>query len=77
MNVSSREQINTILAEKKVVRVPFCTIDLDGKKCAEDIKENFSAEVRGKELNKDDSPEGTCISCAKKATTYVVIGKDY
>ena len=77
VNVSSREQINTILAEKKVVRVPFCTIDLDGKKCAEDIKENFSAEVRGKELNKDDSPEGTCISCAKKATTYVVIGKDY
>jgi prolyl-tRNA synthetase len=62
------------------VRVPFCSIELDGDKCAEKIKEEFAgAEVRGVRVDVREKPSktGTCVVCGRQAKELVYVGKSY
>ena len=69
--------------EKKIkqggfVRIPFCTNEMDGKKCAEELKEKVSGNIRGTIFNSKEFPENeTCIVCGKTAKVYVYIGRQY
>lgn len=61
------------------VKVNFCSIDTDGKHCAEKIKEELQAEVRGVRINKKEKTKSgdKCIICGKKANHVVYIAKQY
>ena len=62
---------------KGMVKVPFCSIDMDGKACYEEIKEKLKAEVRGEELG-GEKPEGKrCIVCGREAKHFVWVAKQY
>jgi prolyl-tRNA synthetase len=61
------------------VRVNFCSLDLDGEKCAEKIKDELQAEVRGERIDKKEKikPGSKCLICGKKANHVVYIAKQY
>lgn len=66
------------IKEGKMVKAPFCSIDLEGEGCAEKIKEDASGKVRGTEMNSSEGPEGReCIVCGKKAKETVYISREY
>ena len=59
-----------------IVRCGFCSTEMDGKKCAEIVKEKTGAEVRGTNLVEEKS-EGKCIVCDKVAKHVVYVAKSY
>ncbi|NIU00460.1 MAG: hypothetical protein GWN01_05830, partial [Nitrosopumilaceae archaeon] len=50
------ELVNDIQA-RKMVKIPWCSIDLDGEECAEQIKDQLAgAEVRGTDVQESETP---------------------
>ncbi|RLJ07967.1 MAG: proline--tRNA ligase [Candidatus Aenigmatarchaeota archaeon] len=58
-------------------RVNFCSADMDGKECAEVLKEKFHLNVRGEMANREEKPEGNCIVCGKPAKVVVYLARQY
>lgn len=59
-------------------RIPFCSIDFDGEKCAEKLKEKFAVNVRGIRFDRNEKPKDeNCIVCGKPAAVFVYVGKQY
>jgi prolyl-tRNA synthetase len=60
------------------VKVPFCSIDMDGKGCYEKIKESMHAEVRGIKFPYEEKPKNKkCIVCGKTAKHFVYVARQY
>ncbi len=61
------------------IKVPFCSINIDGKKCADKLKEDTTAVVCGVAFeNKEKPVKGEkCIICNKEAKEIVYIAKTY
>jgi prolyl-tRNA synthetase len=72
------EKINN----KKICKIPWCSIDLDGEDCAMEIKDRLAATVRGRDMREIDAgiiPKNgeKCFICGKKAECFVYVGKQY
>lgn len=68
------------LENRKMVKIPWCSIDLDGENCAEEIKDRLAgAEVRGIDVQETETPsiETTCFICGEPAKCFVYVGKQY
>ena len=65
------------LQEQKIIRVPFCSIEMDGAKCAESIEKYYMAQVRGIRADKKEKTSGNCVMCGKKAKEVVYIARSY
>ena len=68
------------IKDRKMVKIPWCSIDLDGEECAEEIKDRLAgAEVRGIDVQEKEVPskEENCFICGKKAKCFVYVGKQY
>ncbi len=77
---TSIEQLNNILEEKGgFVRVPFCTDQMEGKECADIIKEKTHGNIRGTRFDKNEKPKQgeKCIVCGKQANVYVYVARQY
>jgi len=60
------------------VKVPFCSIKMDGKECYEKIKERMHAEVRGVKFPEEEKPENErCVVCGKTAKHFVYLARQY
>jgi prolyl-tRNA synthetase len=61
------------------IRIPFCSIDMDGKECADKLKAETTADVRGTPFGKEETPPtgAKCIVCGKPANHIVYVGKQY
>ena len=61
------------------VKVPYCSIDNDGAACAEKIKEETGADVKGVLFPEPEKPEGNakCIVCGRPAKYIAYIAKSY
>lgn len=60
------------------IRVPFCSDDMDGKECADIIKDRYHANIRGSLYGSDAKPKKKkCIACGKEATIYLYASKQY
>lgn len=60
------------------VRVPFCSIDKDGEKCADILKEQTDGvNVCGTLYPKEEKATGKCIICNKKAKHIAYTAKSY
>ncbi len=76
---SMDELVNDIQA-RKMVKIPWCSIDLDGEECAEQIKDQLAgAEVRGTDVQESETPskDDKCFICQKPAKCFVYVGKQY
>lgn len=68
------------LENRKMVKIPWCSIDLDGENCAAEIKDRLAgAEVRGIDVQEAETPskDATCFICGKLAKCFTYVGKQY
>ena len=77
VEVKDMKALEEAIENNKVVRAPFCSIDKDGEKYAEQIKEKTGAEIKGITLIKEKEPKEICIASGKPAKYYVYIGRGY
>jgi len=80
ISANNIKDIKKELDQGKMIKIPFCSIDMDGKSCADELKTITSgAEVRGVRVDSDVKPaqEEICPICGKKATEYVYVAKSY
>jgi len=61
----------------KIVCCGFCTIDMDGYNCAENVEKDIGGLVRGKRVDKEKHKFASCIICGKPAGCTVYIAKSY
>ena len=73
----SNDDIKKALADKKIARCNFCSIDKDGESCAEIVEKELGASVRGARHDKHEKAAGKCIICGKPAKQVVYIAKSY
>jgi prolyl-tRNA synthetase len=60
------------------VRVPFCTDQMEGEKCADIVKEKHQANIRGSLFGSDALPSGKkCVSCGNDAKIYLYAARQY
>lgn len=61
------------------IKAPFCTIGMQGEKCAAKLKEDTTAVVCGVAVDPPDKPANgeRCIICNKEAKELVYIAKSY
>lgn len=65
------------LEKGKLVAVPFCSMETDGRTCAEELKAKTSGDVRGTRFGMTESARGNCIICGKKANALVYVARQY
>lgn len=70
-------EIDDALDHGKIVRVPFCSIEMDAYSCAEQVEKNTRGEIRGTRIDVDDKPEGVCVACGRVAKEVVYIARSY
>ena len=76
----SYEGLKKIIKEHRgFVKVPFCSVDLDGEKCADKLKQDTTANVSGTLYPKEDKVKvgQRCIICNKLAKHIVYVAKSY
>ncbi|MFX0073972.1 MAG: proline--tRNA ligase [Candidatus Hermodarchaeota archaeon] len=61
----------------KIVCCGFCSIDLDGERCAEVVEKEIGAFVRGKRVDEEKHEFATCLICNEPATCTVYIARSY
>jgi prolyl-tRNA synthetase len=74
------EELVKHLENKKMVKIPWCSIDLDGEDCADELKDRFAgAQVRGIDVRETETPSKTakCFICGKTSKYFVYVGKQY
>ncbi len=76
-NVSNLQEIKKTIKEGSIARVKFCSVEKDGEPCAEKIKKETEAEVRGTRLDEKEKPSGKCVICGRAAKEIVYIAKSY
>ena len=74
---STMAELSAELEEGKLVAAPFCSTEMEGKACADTVKEKASGDVRGAKYGESEKPHGNCIACGKKATKTVYIARQY
>jgi len=71
-------ELKKIIETKRgMVKVPFCSIEMAGAKCAERLQADTSVKVRGVLYGKTEKASGKCIMCGKPAKHIVYIAKSY
>lgn len=78
-NAKSIMEVKEIIEKHRgFIRAPFCSVDNDGWKCAEQLKADTNGGmVCGTLYPRAEKGEGNCIMCGKKAKWMVYIAKSY
>ncbi len=71
------DELGKALARGGLVRCGFCSLEIEGVPCAERVKDEFHAELRGERADKKEKATGKCVVCGKSARHVVYIGKEY
>jgi prolyl-tRNA synthetase len=77
VNADSFGEIEEALDKGKIARIPFCSIEMDGEECADEIKERTGGEMRGTRLDAEETPEGVCLVCGKVAKEVTYVARSY
>jgi prolyl-tRNA synthetase len=77
VSASKLEGVKKAIANGKIARAEFCSIDSAGEKCAEVVEKQVSAFVRGVRVDRNERASGKCVVCGKKASVVVYIAKAY
>ncbi len=77
VDAHSLEEIRDVLEHAKIARVQFCTTELEGKPCGDEIKDKTGGEIRGTRIDVLDQPDGVCVVCGRKAGAVVYVARSY
>ncbi len=74
----SMEELEKKIEKYGFIRVPFCTDGMDGKPCAEKIRDRTHANIRGSLYGEKEKPKAKkCIACGKNAALYLYAARQY
>ena len=76
-SASSMQDLGKKLKDGGFVKVSFCSDSSVGKPCAQKIKDELHADIRGCRADRTEKPAGSCIACGKKASVVVYAGRQY
>ena len=74
---NTMSELKKVIKNNGFIKVPFCSRDIEGKACAEKIKEELGLEVRGNLHGRDETAKGKCIVCDKDASVMLYVAKSY
>ena len=74
---STMDELKKELGKGGFVAVPFCSMEKDGKACADVVKAETVGDVRGTLFGKSEKPKGKCIACGKEAKELVYVARQY
>ncbi len=77
---STKEGLIDEIKKGKFVKIPFCSIDHDGKYCYDELKAaTDGAEIKGTRVDITETPalEEQCVICGNKAKHYVYVARSY
>jgi prolyl-tRNA synthetase len=80
ITVTTLEELKEVMDDNLVARVPFCSIDMDGKACFDELKaETKGADIRGVRMDVKEAPDESdvCVICKNKANVIAYVGKSY
>ncbi|MBM3309384.1 MAG: proline--tRNA ligase [Candidatus Altiarchaeales archaeon] len=77
VEAKSMQEMEKALSEGKIVRVNFCSLELGAVKCAEEVEKKLGARVRGKRVDLEEKPSGSCLFCGRKAGVVAYIARQY
>jgi prolyl-tRNA synthetase len=77
VDADSISAIDDALGKGKIARTQFCTTEMAGLACDEEIKDKTGGEVRGTRTDVEDTPSGVCVVCGKVANDVVYIARSY
>jgi len=75
-DVKNKDEMKKVIDSGAMARCNFCSMALDGAKCAEIIEKDVGATVRGTKLERETA-KGNCVICGKKAKEVVYVAKQY
>jgi prolyl-tRNA synthetase len=70
-------EIKKIIDNGGIAKIPFCSVEKDGEKCAEKIEKEINAQVRGTRLDEKEKVSGKCAICGDRANHLVYIARAY
>ena len=77
LDAENLSAVEDALDNGKIARIPFCTTEMEGLSCAEEIKDRTGGEIRGTRIDVEEKPEGVCTVCGKVATEIVYVARSY
>jgi len=75
-DVKSVGEMKKAIESGFIARANFCSVEMDGAKCAEVVEKDVGATVRGTKLEKEKA-SGKCVVCNKPGKHVVYIAKQY
>jgi prolyl-tRNA synthetase len=69
--------IDEALDNGKIARSPFCTTEMEGQPCAEDLKDKTGGEIRGTRIDVEEEATGVCPICGKQAQDVIYVARSY
>jgi prolyl-tRNA synthetase len=76
-NAKNMSEIKKIIDNGGIAKIPFCSVEKDGEKCAEKIEKEINAQVRGTRLDEKEKVSGKCAICGDRANHLVYIARAY
>ncbi|MFH1106757.1 MAG: His/Gly/Thr/Pro-type tRNA ligase C-terminal domain-containing protein, partial [Candidatus Micrarchaeota archaeon] len=78
-DASSKEGVRSVLDAKGIARAFFCSFGMDGKPCADELKDfTTGGKVRGRRIDgKEGKEQGKCVVCGKPSGTPTYIARQY
>lgn len=71
------DEVKKAIDSGKIACCGFCSIGMDGAKCAETIEKEANAFVRGRKVGEEKHHFSKCVVCGKKAKETVYVAKSY
>ena len=71
------DEMKSLIENGNMIRTCFCSIDMDGKDCAETIEKEVGGEIRGEHFGETEKVFCDCPVCGKKAKHVVYIAKSH
>lgn len=71
------EELKKNIEKGGLIKANFCSMEKDGKHCADKIKEDMVGTVRGIRIDIKEVSSGKCIVCGKESKHVVYIARQY
>ena len=75
-DVKDVSEMKKAIESGSIARCGFCSVEMDGAKCAEVVEKEVGADVRGTKLEKEKA-SGKCVVCGKPAKHVVYVARQY
>lgn len=76
-DVKNVSEMKKAIESGSIAKCGFCSVEMDGAKCAEVIEKESGATIRGTRLDEKEKPFGKCVICGKVAKKIVYVARSY